>query len=107
MYHYFTSRGLTVPLDAVGDVAFNLLNEDGTQVKLSREQQELSDKINPALTLETLLRIASTKRVLLILHADNPILKLEIGRAALRSRCASDVVLGTRLAKLIEKSWHA
>lgn len=101
MMHYLRERGFEIPKEAVGDLAFNLLDENGRSVALSPEAQQYMNRINPSLTLEALNRIVAENRVLLILDAENPYQKHKIGAAALKGRYATDVVLSARLAKAI------
>ena len=57
--------------------------------------------MNPALKLPKLMHIAANKRVVLILDSEQPEAKTEIGVAALKREYATDVVLGSRLARAI------
>lgn len=100
----FEKKGFQIPDAAVGDIAFNMVNKDGADVRLSsQEAMDYLRHMNPSLDLSRLLHIASQGRVLLILHSEPPELKTAISLAALKRRYATDVVLGARLARELIK----
>ena len=102
MSKYLKDYGCKVPKNAVGDIAFNLLDENGHVVKLAEKPMRFMRKINPSVDIETFREIVRMgNRVLLILGSDDPGTKKSIGLAVLRQRYATDVVLGARLAKLL------
>lgn len=102
MPSYFERKGCPLPKEAVGDIAFNLLDRDGDLVNLpTQEGQEFLRQLNPSADLVTLSNIAANGRVVLVLDSDQPESKTQIGAAALRRHYATDVVLGTRLARTI------
>jgi hypothetical protein len=105
MAKYFKDRNWTMPEQAVGDLAFNLLDQNGDPVALSDEARKFMDQVNPALTLSKLMHIAARNRVLLILDSERPPDKTKISIAALRSDYATDVVLGSRLARTILQAY--
>jgi hypothetical protein len=91
-----------VPKQAVGDIAFNLLDREGNGSDLSQtDARTFMERVNPVLNLPKLMHIAAKSRVLLILDAERPEEKSEIAVAALRRQYATDVVLGSRLAEAI------
>lgn len=101
MGKYFNDHSWDVPPEAVGDLAFNLLNENGENVELPSDARPVMHELNPALSLSRIAHIAANNRVLLIIDSDKPELKAKIGVAALRREYATDVVLGVRLAEAI------
>lgn len=104
MPSYFERRDCELPQDAVGDLAFNLLDRDGDPVEPPTEKgRQYLKQLNPSVDLLTLSTIAANGRVVLILDSEQPESKTQIGAAALRRHYATDVVLGTRLAKSIVK----
>ena len=108
MAQYFQRKGWELPESAVGDLAFNLLDKDGAEVEVpSIEAREFMRQLNPSLNLSRLMHIASSNRVLVVLDAKDPKEKSKIGRAILRRRYATDVVLGTRLAIEIINTWNS
>jgi hypothetical protein len=105
MQRYFDKNGWTMPPEAVGDLAFNLLDRHGIEVPLEAAQAALMRDLNPTLNMSRLHEIRDNGRVLLILDAEDPAEKRDIGIAILRARHATDVVLGTRLADEIVAHW--
>jgi hypothetical protein len=101
MAKYFKDQKWPMPDQAVGDLAFNLLDKDGNAVELSETARKFMNEVNPALNLTKLMHIAARNRVLLILDSEHPIEKSKIAVAALRREYATDVVLGSRLARAI------
>jgi hypothetical protein len=99
--HYFDRHGWVVPQTAVGDLAFNLLDGDGASVDLDDHARALMRRLNPALDLVMLQYVAANGRVILVLDSDPPQSKVAIGTAAIVRGYATDVVLGTSLAKKI------
>ena len=95
--------GIPVPNDAVGDLAINFLDKQGYPVSLDPRAQRVLEEINPTFSIQLLREILEDtgKRVIVILDAIRAEDKLEISRAILEQRLATDVVLGTRLAELI------
>lgn len=99
-----------MPPEAVGDLAFNLLDKNGDHVPMfSEEARKLLGRINPSLDLLCLKGIADSGRVLLILDAQYDERgrvdqgKAAIAAAALKRRIATDIVLGEHLAEEIYK----
>jgi hypothetical protein len=106
MSQYFRKWGWRLPPDAVGDLAFNLLNQHGDHVELPNDDSKrLMNELNPTLNLMMLTHIAANNRVLLILDADKPEQKTRIGVAVLKREYATDVVLGAKLARSILKHY--
>jgi DNA-binding transcriptional regulator LsrR (DeoR family) len=101
MGRYFKDEEWPMPERAVGDLAFNFLDQDGNAVELSGAAREFMDDVNPALDLPKLTHIAANNCVLLILDSEEPAEKTKIAVAALRREYATDVVLGSRLARAI------
>jgi hypothetical protein len=101
MAKYFADHHWEIPEQAVGDLAFNLLDESGEVVELPEEARRFMNQVNPSMSVSKLMHIASNNRVLLILDAEKPELKTKISVAALRREYATDVVLGSRLAQAI------
>ena len=99
---YCKQHGWTIPPNAVGDIAFNLLDRNGFPVRLdSSDARDFMSQVNPALSLDRLMHIAVKNRVLLILDSPQPEQKKLIGAAALKREYATDVVLGASLAREI------
>jgi hypothetical protein len=96
-------QGVVPPPETVGDLAMNLMDEFGDPVKLDARGEEFLSEINPTLNRQLLESLANREgtRLLLVLDAAVPTDKVAISRAILSKRLATDVVLGTRLAKLI------
>ncbi len=94
-------KPLQIPEKAVGDLAFNLLDIEGRSVKLPPEAVKMMDTINPVMTIQAIQEIANRGRVLLVLDGEKPEDKTDISLAALKREYATDVVLGSKLAKAI------
>jgi hypothetical protein len=105
MSKFFADRGWPIPGRAVGDLAFNLLDERGDAVELPEEARGFMNQVNPGLKLPKLMRIAANQRVLLIFDSEPPEAKTPICVAALRREYATDVVLGSRLARAILREY--
>jgi DNA-binding transcriptional regulator LsrR (DeoR family) len=132
MTQYFLKARHDIPPEAVGDLAFNLLDREGNPVGMvSPAGQELLKRLNPTLDLQTLRNIAERRRVLLVLDSEAPspgedgseaerprkqpaersragerhklLDKSDIAAAVLKHHYATDVVLGARLARAILK----
>ena len=98
MAEYFDQTKPTVPSEAVGDVAFNLIDKHGHGIDLTEPEFAIIRHLNPTLDLATLSHIANTQRVLLVLDSTNPIQKADVAIAIIKRRYATDIVLGRRLA---------
>lgn len=98
---HFRTRGVPFPAEAVGDLAFHLLDREGQEVRLSAEAQKFMAEVNPVLSVADLRRIGRQNRLLLVLDSEKPLAKLDVSIAALRGEYATDVVLGSQLAKAI------
>jgi hypothetical protein len=102
MAQLFRRAGLEFPEEAVGDLAFNLLDRNGAPVDLLCEKaRRFMKQLNSTLDLSRLLNIAARNRVVLVLDSPKPELKKDLAIAALRREYATDVVLGARLARAI------
>ena len=101
MTRHLRDRNYHIPDEAVGDIAFNLLDKDGRPVELEERARAYVKTLNPTLDVDTIRQIAGRSRVLLVLDSKDPTEKKEIGIAILRREYPTDVVLGTRLARAI------
>jgi len=102
MTRHLRDKNIPIPDEAVGDIAFNLLDKDGRRVDLrSNAARTYLKQLNPILDLETIIHLAAKSRVLLVLDSEKPAEKTAIAIAILRREYPTDVVLGTRLAKAI------
>lgn len=98
---YFNDRSWEIPAAAVGDIAFNLIDENGDEVELTGSAKDLMRRVNPTLNLNRLLHIAAHNRVLLILDSEEPAQKVQVSLAVLKRAYVTDVILGSRLAREI------
>jgi hypothetical protein len=104
---YFVEHDWQIPKEAIGDLAFNFLDASGNTVHPpSVEARAFLQDVNPTLDAARVMHIASNSRVLLILDANEPEEKRQVGAAALRRAYATDVVLGARLARAILREYR-
>jgi len=96
--NWFLSKGLELPAEAVGEIAFHLIDKRGQQVPLSNKIRTMIDKeLLRAPDWNDLTLLFRQHKVLLVL-ADN---KVDVGYAVLDSALSQRTILDSHLAQLL------
>lgn len=99
--HWFHSMNQKIPAEAVGEIAFHLIDRKGHQVQLSQKiKNMIKRELQPAPAWDILNLLFRKKKVLLVL-TDN---KVEVGYAVLDSALSQRCILDSPLVKpLLER----